>query len=166
MHACEQLGVAGQLRVPALHHHPREAIAQCEQAIAELGAPLLIGSSLVVFLVGLVVSRLPGSRAGPLVALLAGAAATAAVLFPQPAAQIAGAAQPGLAALVVVLVGLAAGRWYYRHRVTYLPGFSRSWADHPITPSTPSGTPSVRQRPEAPLAEKVQRNQRPKTGGR
>ena len=46
VHACEQLGVAGQLRVPALHHHPREAIAQCEQAIAELGAPLLIGSSL------------------------------------------------------------------------------------------------------------------------
>ena len=44
--ACERLGIAEQLRVPALHHHPRLAIAQCEQAIAELGAPLLIGSSL------------------------------------------------------------------------------------------------------------------------
>ena len=44
--ACERLGIAEQLRVPALHHHPRQAIAQCEQAIAELGAPLLIGSSL------------------------------------------------------------------------------------------------------------------------
>ena len=43
--ACERLGIAEQ-RVPALHHHPRQAIAQCEQAIAELGAPLLIGSSL------------------------------------------------------------------------------------------------------------------------
>ncbi|WEK10406.1 MAG: esterase [Candidatus Pseudomonas colombiensis] len=40
------IGLAGQLRVPALHHHPREAISQLEQAIAELGRPLLVGSSL------------------------------------------------------------------------------------------------------------------------
>lgn len=32
--------------MPALHHHPRQAIAQLEAAIAELGAPLLVGSSL------------------------------------------------------------------------------------------------------------------------
>lgn len=44
--ACQRLGIAERLRVPALHHHPRQAIAQCERAIAELGAPLLIGSSL------------------------------------------------------------------------------------------------------------------------
>jgi len=44
--ACERLGIARALRVPELHHHPRQAMAQCEQAIAELGAPLLIGSSL------------------------------------------------------------------------------------------------------------------------
>lgn len=42
----QQLGLEEQLRVPALHHHPREAIAQLEAAIAELGAPLLVGSSL------------------------------------------------------------------------------------------------------------------------
>ena len=42
----QQLGLAGQLRIPALHHHPREAICQLEAAIAELGAPLLVGSSL------------------------------------------------------------------------------------------------------------------------
>ena len=42
----EQLGLAEQLRVPALHHHPRQAIGQLEQAIAELGRPLLVGSSL------------------------------------------------------------------------------------------------------------------------
>lgn len=42
----QQLGLADQLRVPALHHHPRQAIAQLEAAIAELGAPLLVGSSL------------------------------------------------------------------------------------------------------------------------
>jgi len=44
--AMQQLGMAEQLRVPALHHHPRQAIAQLEAAIAELGAPLLVGSSL------------------------------------------------------------------------------------------------------------------------
>lgn len=42
----QQLGLEEQLRVPALYHHPREAIAQLEAAIAELGAPLLVGSSL------------------------------------------------------------------------------------------------------------------------
>lgn len=40
------IGLADQLRVPALHHHPRQAIPQLEAAIAELGRPLLVGSSL------------------------------------------------------------------------------------------------------------------------
>ena len=42
----DTLGLADQLRVPALHHHPRQAIPQLEAAIAELGRPLLVGSSL------------------------------------------------------------------------------------------------------------------------
>ncbi len=42
----ERLGLSEHLRVPALHHHPRQAIEQLEQAIAELGRPLLVGSSL------------------------------------------------------------------------------------------------------------------------
>lgn len=42
----QRMGLEGQLRVPALHHHPREAIGQLDSAIAELGAPLLVGSSL------------------------------------------------------------------------------------------------------------------------
>lgn len=42
----EQIGLGHQLRVPALHHHPRQAIGQLEQAIVELGRPLLVGSSL------------------------------------------------------------------------------------------------------------------------
>jgi predicted esterase YcpF (UPF0227 family) len=41
-----RLGLSDQLCVPALHHHPREAIGQLEQAIAKLGRPLLVGSSL------------------------------------------------------------------------------------------------------------------------
>lgn len=44
--AMAQLGLAAQLRVPALHHHPRQAIAQLEALIAELGRPVLVGSSL------------------------------------------------------------------------------------------------------------------------
>lgn len=42
----QQMGLGKQLRVPALHHHPRQAIAQLETAIGELGSPLLVGSSL------------------------------------------------------------------------------------------------------------------------
>lgn len=44
--AMDQMGLSGQLRVPALHHHPRQAIAQLEAGISELGRPLLVGSSL------------------------------------------------------------------------------------------------------------------------
>ncbi|KTC15289.1 MULTISPECIES: YqiA/YcfP family alpha/beta fold hydrolase [Pseudomonas] len=40
------LGLAEQLQVPELHHHPRQAMVQLESAIAALGRPLLVGSSL------------------------------------------------------------------------------------------------------------------------
>ena len=42
----QRIGCSDQLRVPALHHHPREAIAQLQAAISDLGRPLLVGSSL------------------------------------------------------------------------------------------------------------------------
>ena len=42
----QRLGRAQALRVPALYHHPRQAIVQLESAIDELGRPLLVGSSL------------------------------------------------------------------------------------------------------------------------
>ncbi|MHA6492315.1 YqiA/YcfP family alpha/beta fold hydrolase [Pseudomonas borbori] len=44
--AAERIGLAERLRVPALHHHPRQAIAQLESLIVELGRPVLVGSSL------------------------------------------------------------------------------------------------------------------------
>lgn len=44
--AMARIGMADRLRVPALHHHPRQAIAQLEAQIAELGQPVLVGSSL------------------------------------------------------------------------------------------------------------------------
>jgi predicted esterase YcpF (UPF0227 family) len=40
------LGLGGQLRVPDLHHHPRQAMRQLDEAIQALGRPLLVGSSL------------------------------------------------------------------------------------------------------------------------
>lgn len=42
----QHLGLIDRLRLPALHHHPRQAIEQLEGCIAELDAPLLVGSSL------------------------------------------------------------------------------------------------------------------------
>ena len=42
----EHCGITQQLRVPALHHHPRQAMIQLQAAVAELGRPLLVGSSL------------------------------------------------------------------------------------------------------------------------
>lgn len=44
--AMAHLQIAEQLRVPALHHHPRQAMDQLEALLAELGSPLLVGSSL------------------------------------------------------------------------------------------------------------------------
>ena len=44
--AMAHLGLENQLRVPALHHHPRQAMAQLQALISELGSPLLVGSSL------------------------------------------------------------------------------------------------------------------------
>lgn len=44
--ALARIGMSASLRVPALHHHPRQAIAQLEKDIGELGRPLLVGSSL------------------------------------------------------------------------------------------------------------------------
>lgn len=44
--ALRRIGLAEQLAVPALHHDPRQAIAQLHREIARLGRPLLVGSSL------------------------------------------------------------------------------------------------------------------------
>jgi uncharacterized protein len=44
--AMQRLGLAAQLQVPALAHEPQVAIQQLEAAVAQLGRPLLVGSSL------------------------------------------------------------------------------------------------------------------------
>lgn len=114
---------------------------------------LVIVCSAAVLLLGLAASRLPDGAGGPAVALLAGAAAVAAVLYPQPAAEAAGAAGPGLLALGLVLASQAAARWYYRRRITYLPGFTRGRPEMLTLPSSARGgsgegsAPSARGRP-------------------
>jgi hypothetical protein len=104
--------------------------------------------SVVVFILVLVLSRLPGWAVGPVVAVVGGAVGVAAVMLPHPAAHVAGAAQPGLAGAALVLLGLALARLSYRRRVTRLPGFARSLpaepaADAPVIPSSTRKRPAV-----------------------
>lgn len=44
--ALRRMNLSARLQVPALHHHPRQAIAQLDAMIVELGRPVLVGSSL------------------------------------------------------------------------------------------------------------------------
>jgi hypothetical protein len=106
---------------------------------------LVIGCSVGMLLAGLLISRLPGGLAGPVVALAAGTMAVLAIFYPQLAAQLAAAAEPGLALLSLVLIGQFAARWHYRQRVTFLPGFSRLQPDGGKPSSTGGGSrPSER----------------------
>jgi hypothetical protein len=102
--------------------------------------------SVGVLLIGLIVTRLPTAVAGPAVVVLVAAGACAVVLAPHPAAQAAGAAQFGLAALVAALAVQGAVRWAYRRRVTHLPGFTRSRPEPAPSATVPS---SARGRPSA-----------------
>ncbi len=81
--------------------------------------------SLAAFVVGYAASRLRSGLLGPALGAVGVAAAVLAAGWPQPTAQAAGAAEPGLLGLAVALLGAAAVRWYYRRRVAYLPGFTR-----------------------------------------
>jgi hypothetical protein len=87
---------------------------------------LVIVCAIVVFVLILVVSRLPGWSIGPAVAVIGGLIGVGAVFLPHPAAQIAGACQPGIVGAIVVLLALAAARVYHRRRITRLPGFTRT----------------------------------------
>jgi hypothetical protein len=78
---------------------------------------LVVVCSGVFLLAGLLVARLPGGVAGPVVAVLGGVVGAAAVVYPQ-----------------------AAVRGYYRRRVTHLPGFARGRPD----PLSGLGTASAR----------------------
>jgi hypothetical protein len=106
---------------------------------------LLVLFSGASFALGLGLVRLRSAIAGPVVAVLGGLIAAAAIRFPQPVAQAAAAAEPGLAAIVVVLGTQALVRWYRRRRVTHLAGFTRIRVEPPAGPSMESVPGSVRK---------------------
>lgn len=108
---------------------------------------LVIVASVTAFVLILAQSRLRAGAVGLVMALLGCAIALVAVFFPQPTAQIAAAAQPGVAVALLVLLIQIATYWHYRRRVTHLPGFARGRAEPVAAPSpVPS---SARNRPSA-----------------
>lgn len=108
------------------------------------GVWFVVLCSVSVLLIGLIVSRLPAVAVGPVVIGLIAAGACAAVLVPHAAAQVAGAGQFGLAALVAAVAAQGVMRWAYRRRVTHLPGFTRTRAEPaPAGPSSARGRPST-----------------------
>lgn len=94
---------------------------------------LVIVASVVAFVLTVVLVRLPGEWAGPVVAVVAGGVGLAAVFAPHPVAHLAGACQPGLAAALVVLAVYAVSRRQFLRRLRRPPTFS--W-----TPADSSGT--------------------------
>jgi hypothetical protein len=107
--------------------------------------PFVVVCSVLLFAVIFLLPRLPVGALGLVIAVLGCVAGILALLLPHAAAQVAGASQPGVAFAIAVLLGLAAIRSYYRHRITHLPGFTRM----PIEPSgTSAPVPSsARNRP-------------------
>ena len=115
--------------------------------------------SVAAFLVVLVVTRLHAATLGSVAALLAGVLGTAVVFVPHVAAQVAGACQFGLVAVLGVFVFSGIGRWYYRRRAMRVPGFSRTRPEpsavavplpsaarnRPTATGTGSGVPPVAQ---------------------
>ena len=111
-------------------------------------AVFVIACSVAVFVLFMVMARLPGAAIGPAIAFVAGAIGVAAVYFPHPAAQVAGSSQPGLLAVVAVLLIQLAVRWQHRHRVTHLPGFTRG-APEPLAVSVAVPSTSRNRQPAA-----------------
>ena len=108
-----------------------------------------VACSIAAFGLFLLLTRLSSAIVGPAIAVVVGAIGIAAVYLPQPAARVAGASQPGLLAVAVLLVVQLAIRWQYRRRVTNLPGFTRIPVD-PVVLATSVPVPSSsRNRPVA-----------------
>jgi hypothetical protein len=96
--------------------------------------------SATVLLAGLAVARYK-PPIGLAVAVTGGMIAGAYFAVPQPFTQFVAAAQPGVVAVGLILLGQAIVRGYYRRRLTHLPGFSRRPLDLPAS-ATESGSPT------------------------
>jgi hypothetical protein len=115
---------------------------------------LVVGCSLVVFVVVVALTWLPTSAAGLLITSLGGAFGVGVVLYPQPATEMVAAGQPGLALGVFAVAVQTLIRWQVRRRVTHLPGFTRTLPEPSAVgvPSTTTASPpavasSSRNRP-------------------
>ncbi len=101
------------------------------------------GCSLAAAVVGIVGYRMRPLALGLSLTALGVAAAFGAVLRPQVASQVVHGVQPGVAMVLLGYAAVAAVEWYYRRRVTHLPGFTRN----PAALSTTSIALEVADRP-------------------
>lgn len=97
-----------------------------------------LACSVVVFIAGILISRLRPAYLGPCLAVLAIALAIIAVTYPHVAVQAVAGAQFGAMALFVVLGAHALRRWYYRRTLTHLPTFTRHAPGYDNVATTPA----------------------------
>lgn len=102
---------------------------------------LVVGCSLVVFLVLIVLTWLPTMISALVVVLTGAAFVVGVVLYPEPASQVVAAGQPGFVLGLLAIVMLAVIRWQVRRRVEHLPGFTRTLPE-PSGVGMPTGTAS------------------------
>ncbi len=118
----------------------RQTTAAAVRILRVPRVPFVLGCSLAALVLGLAISRLRPRLVGPTIALGGVLMATAAVLAPQPAAQVVAASVPGLLTLAVA-IGLGAGlRWLARRRITHLPTFRREVVPPPVATVGSSGS--------------------------
>jgi hypothetical protein len=114
---------------------------------------LVVGCSLVVFIVLIAMTWLPTVVSALIVVLLGSGFVIGVVLYPQPASQLLAAGQPGFAVGLLAIVMMAVIRWQVRRRIAHLPGFTRTLPEPSgvgMPTGTASGTPaasSARNRP-------------------
>jgi hypothetical protein len=107
-------------------------------------AAWIVACSVLAGGLGLLLTRLRPRLVGPAVGLLGAVLAASAALLPQPTAEAAAAAQPGLAGLAALLLARAGAVRYARWRADHLPGFTRTvpelTATASVAPSPSAGS--------------------------
>ncbi|QJW97606.1 hypothetical protein FTUN_5181 [Frigoriglobus tundricola] len=100
--------------------------------------------------------------------MLGGAFGVGAVLYPQPAAQVVAAGQPGLELGLFAVAAQAVLRWRVRRRISHLPGFTRTRSEPSAAaapPSWPCRPRSARRRPVTDRTARAPRRRRSRRRG-